>query len=132
LLFKNVSQIGITYNESELNQNEIRNKIAVQAGMRFPYLKQSDGRSIYDLMHDPGFYALLFSFDNKSLVEEVRAVQSSFPFLRVLDLSAEQKIKAALKVKTETVIVVRPDQYIGLIKDKGVAAVHEYLKKLRA
>ena len=129
-IFKTISQIAIKYDASQFIQNDSSGKIAVRAGERFPYVQTKEGKSVYDLMPEPNFYAVLFSFNNKKEIEAVKSLQETYPFLHVLDLSDEPKISAVLKIKKETIVVVRPDHYIGLITDKGAAAVTAYFEKM--
>jgi hypothetical protein len=129
--FKTVSQIGIRYINSDLTVNRLAHPLTVKAGERFPYMLSQNGESIYQLMKEPLFYALTFDLSGKNLAKEVEAVQKDFPFLQVLDLSSEKALIRQLRVKRNTIILVRPDHYIGLITDQGVKVMWEYLKIIR-
>jgi 2-polyprenyl-6-methoxyphenol hydroxylase-like FAD-dependent oxidoreductase len=129
--FKMVSQIGIRYINSDLTVNRLAHPLTVKAGERFPYMRSKDGESIYQLMKEPLFYALTFDLSGKNLAKEVEAAQTDFPFLQVLDLSGERTLIAQLRVKRNTIILVRPDHYIGLITDQGVKVMREYLRIIR-
>jgi hypothetical protein len=130
--FRTVSQIGIRYINSDLTVNRLAHPLTVKAGERFPYMLSKDGKSIYQWMKEPLFYALTFDLSGESLAKEVEAVQTDFPFLQVLDLSDEKALISRLKVKRNTIILVRPDHYIGLITDQGVKVMQEYLRNIRA
>jgi 2-polyprenyl-6-methoxyphenol hydroxylase-like FAD-dependent oxidoreductase len=130
-VFKTVSQIAIKYDPSNLVQNNDAANSALKAGMRFPYLKTNDDKSVYERMQGTQFYVLLFCFTDKTILKTITELQSRFTFLQVLDFSGEQKITAALKIKKPTIVVVRPDHYVGLITDKGAAAVNAFFQNLR-
>jgi hypothetical protein len=81
-------------------------------------------------MKEPCFYALVFCFGEKSFAQQMTDLQKEFEFLRVVDLSEDKNLVQQLKIKNDTVILVRPDHYIGLVTDKGGNVVKEYLKKI--
>lgn len=130
--FKTVAQIGVKYINSDLTVNRVMDILSVKAGERFPYLKTFDGESLYDRLSEPVFYALYFSLKEKSaLGAEMTALQDELPYmLKTIDLTTEGELITTLKVKTDTVILLRPDHYIGLITDEGAKVVGDYLRKL--
>ncbi len=131
-LFSSISQTGIRYVDSDLTVMRITEPLAVKAGERFPYLKTAEGESVYQLMKTDYFHALVFAVNNESqLGEEISELsKEKGKLVHMIDLSAEVEIMKLLKIKTDTVILVRPDRYIGLITDEGGKVVRDYLAKL--
>ena len=131
--FKTVSQIGIKYIGSDLTVNRVMQVLTIKAGDRFPYLITEDGNNMYDLMKEPVFHAVVICLagENK-LIEEMEELQKQLPaILNVIDLCKEKKMIEKFKIKKDTVILVRPDHYIGLITDEGAKVVGDYLIKLK-
>lgn len=131
-LFKRVSQIGIKYINSDLTINRMMQTLSIKAGERFPYVCTKDGESIYYLMKAPSFHALFFALSPESSLgaELAEAAEEVGSLMKVINLSAEDKLKMDFQIKRDTVILVRPDHYIGLITDEGAKVVRDYLKKL--
>ncbi len=50
--------------------------------------------------------------------------------IRVIVLKDEPRIWQELKLKKDTIIIVRPDHYIGLITDEGWKVAGDYLRRL--
>jgi hypothetical protein len=70
--------------------------------------------------------------DANKLHEEMLDLQKQLPgVLNVVDLSKEKKMIEKFKIKKDTVILVRPDNHIGLITDEGAKVVGDYLRKLQ-
>jgi len=132
--FKTVSQVGIKYISSELTVNRVMQVLTIKAGDRFPYLITEDGSNVYDFMQEPVFHAVVICLgEGRKLIDEMMELQKQLPtILKVIDLSKEKKMIEKFKIKKDTVILVRPDQYIGLITDEGVRVVGDYLIKLEA
>lgn len=132
--FITVSQIGIKYPSSGLTAQDAAHALSIKAGERFPYLLLENGKSGHSFLKELFFYAVFFALENEaSFVQELEAIKGQHQgVLKLLDWSREEKIKQQLGVKKSTIILVRPDQYIGLITDKGTKAVDEYLQQLQA
>jgi 2-polyprenyl-6-methoxyphenol hydroxylase-like FAD-dependent oxidoreductase len=128
-IFRTISQIGIKYINSSLTVNRIGQSIKIKSGERFPYLKTKDGRSIYEMMQDGNFHALVFS-TNEKLLQELRHLKSEFPFLTLHNMSQEKNVAELLGIKKDVLILVRPDHYTGLITDEGIKVVRDYLRKI--
>jgi 2-polyprenyl-6-methoxyphenol hydroxylase-like FAD-dependent oxidoreductase len=130
--FRNVSQIAIKYINSDLTVNRILQSLPIKAGERFLYLKTKDCESVYHLMRESAFHALVFATSAESkLLEEMKILQTEIgKQLQVIDLSEEEQLCASLKIKKDVVVLVRPDHYIGLITDEGAKVVGDYLKRL--
>lgn len=128
--FRTVSQIGIKYTTSDITLNRVKQPLRIKAGERFPFLKTNEGQSLYQLMKEPCFYALIFQVSDGSFAEQMALLQNKFQFLKLLNLSNEKIMAGQLKVTSDTVILVRPDHYIGLVTDGGGRVVKNYLKAL--
>lgn len=83
-------------------------------------------------MKEPVFYAVVFCLsEQNTLKEEMLDLEKQLPgVFKLIDLSKEKKMIDNLKIKKDTVILVRPDHYIGLITDEGAKVVGDYLRKL--
>ncbi|HVE61942.1 MAG TPA: FAD-dependent monooxygenase, partial [Chitinophagaceae bacterium] len=127
--FRTVSQIGIKYISSDLTVNRVVQVLKIKAGDRFPYLTTQDGNNVYDLMREPVFHAVVICLGGENkLIEEIMELEKELPgVLKVVDLCKEKKMIQKLKIKKDTVILVRPDHYIGLITDEGARVVGDYL-----
>ncbi|MBD0331662.1 MAG: FAD-dependent monooxygenase, partial [Chitinophagaceae bacterium] len=130
--FRTVSQIGIKYISSDLTVNRVSKLISIKAGERFPYFMMKDKASIYSIINDQIFHVLVFAIsEHHAVMNEIDEVQKDFRrILKVTDMSNEKKIQKALNIKQNTLIVVRPDHYIGLITDEGVKVVRGYLSNI--
>ncbi len=131
--FKTVSQTGIKYIGSELTVNRVMQVLTIKAGDRFPYFTTGVGNNVYDLMKEPVFHALVICLaEENKLILEMQELQKQIPsVLKVIDLCKEKKMIAKFKIKKDTVILVRPDHYIGLITDEGAKVVGDYLIKMK-
>lgn len=130
--FQSVSQTGITYINSDLTINRTSDPLTVKAGERFPYLTTKSGDSLYHTMRNSVFHALIFTMSKESgLVKEMKRLESEMgKLVQVHDYSKEAELCAALKIKNDVVIVVRPDHHIGLITDEGPKVLADYLRRL--
>ncbi|MGH9592942.1 MAG: FAD-dependent monooxygenase, partial [Bryobacteraceae bacterium] len=103
-------QLGINYRESSLSRDERQAPGNLRAGDRAPDATCHDaaGKSIrlFDLFRGPHF--TLLSFPSPSIVD------------------TDGHVHRAYGVEPGTLVLVRPDGYIGLIT-KDPASVHEYL-----
>lgn len=133
-IFKRVSQIYISYHKSKFSVNQTNRSISVRAGDRFPYLLLSNGESCYNLMKNPSFYVLVFN-TSRGISEIEMLKGSDLYFQKLFELiiidRSEQAIYHQLKIHNDTIVVVRPDHYIGLITDKGGEEVLSYFKELQ-
>jgi 2-polyprenyl-6-methoxyphenol hydroxylase-like FAD-dependent oxidoreductase len=129
LAFRSVSQTGLSYISSDLTMNNMHVPLTIKAGERFPYMHTKKGESIYHLMKEPVFHTLVFS-KNGNLVEKLNESGVLRKFIMIHDLSKEKEISKKLKVRRDTVILVRPDHYIGLITDEGSNAVMNYMRSV--
>ncbi len=130
-VFRALSQIGIKYINSDLTINRILQSLPIKAGEQFPYIITKDGTSVYHLMKASAFHALVFTTEESTLVKEMQELEAELgKIMQVHDFSEEEAVRARLKIKSNVVILVRPDHYIGLITDEGAKVVGDYLRRL--
>ncbi len=87
-----------------------------------------DGKSIYDRLCQPKFHLLVFSDDEnfRDLGNEIRNDSVDF---NAAPLSSE--VKKIFGAEISFIILLRPDNYIGLISAEiSLAKVKNYLEKL--
>ena len=125
-LFPLVSQIGISYRESSISKTDGRFK--VKAGDRMPWF-EVEGASIYDRLREPVFHLIVF-FDGKTEIlplpddlmkEWEGAIDSAV-------ISLYPDIAEIFGTNESFFVILRPDNYIGLISnDFSADAVKSYL-----
>lgn len=129
IVFPLVSQIGISYRESSLS--ETAGSFEVKAGDRMPWFSVGD-RSIYSDLHAPSFHLLTFIDDATEfpplpieLMEKWKGrIDSHFYPL-------DETAKVAFGCSHSFFVILRPDNYIGLISDEfSPDAVESYLSKI--
>lgn len=112
-IFPLVSQIGISYRESSLSDDHAG--FRVQAGDRMPWF-ENDGCSIYDRLREPKFHLLLF-LDGKTevppLPNELMKEWSGLADTSIIPF--DDKVKEAFGTNEPFFVLLRPDNYIGLI-----------------
>jgi 2-polyprenyl-6-methoxyphenol hydroxylase-like FAD-dependent oxidoreductase len=131
-IYKTLSQTGIRYINSDLTVIRMAEPLSVKAGERLPFLKTNNEESVFDMLTGPFFHALVFGVTEEGQVaREMHQLGKELSrMLSVIDLSKETGIIKELEIKKDTIILVRPDRYIGLITDEGVKVVRDYLHKL--
>lgn len=111
--FPLLSQIGVSYSESSLSVDKA--DLDVKAGDRMPWF-EIDGRGIYDRLREPKFHLLLF-LDGETAVpplpddlmkEWAGSVDTSI-------ISLSETVKTAFGTDKPFFVLLRPDNYIGLI-----------------
>ena len=128
VVFPLVSQIGINYEKSSLS--ETRGGFAVKAGDRMPWF-EIGGRSIYDYLRDPMFHLVVFSEGSAdpialrgSLTEKWRGRIDSHFF------ESSRDIYDRFGIDRPFFVIIRPDNYIGMISDDlSPDAIETYLKR---
>lgn len=103
-IFPLISQIGISYSESELS--ETSGNFKVRSGDRMPWF-EIDGVSIYDRLREPKFHVIYFSN------EQMTNVEISGADVHSIELSIS--IKEIFGTDEPFTVVLRPDNYIGYI-----------------
>jgi 2-polyprenyl-6-methoxyphenol hydroxylase-like FAD-dependent oxidoreductase len=122
-LFPLVSQIGINYRDSSLSVND--GNFKVKAGDRMPWF-EIDGVSIYDGLREPKFHVI--TFGGKAMQTIDGDLDSIFD---VINLPLSNEVAKLFGSKTPFGVILRPDNYIGLISDDfSPEAVREYLNSI--
>lgn len=128
IVFPLVSQIGITYKASSLSRTEGRFDVA--AGDRMPWF-DIEGQSIYDDLHAPMFQLLIFS-DGVAKIPSL-PVELMQRWNGRIDSHSYQLTDKAIETfgcDHTFFIILRPDNYIGLISDEfSPDLVRDYLNK---
>ncbi len=124
-VFPRVSQIRINYEDDTLSEEH--GSFAIKAGDRMPWL-EIDGASIYDRLREPRFH-LIFFFDGKNVMPSIDDLKSKWAdLLDVHQFSLFPHVAEIFGTKTSSLIILRPDNYIGLISnDLSPEAVTNYL-----
>ena len=108
-IFPLVSQIGINYRKSSLSVEN--GFFKVKAGDRMPYF-EIDGASIYERLKEPKFHLLTF-FDG----ENKTANPAGNDFTDFSEMPLYPNVAEIFGATRTFSILVRPDNYIGLITD---------------
>ena len=130
-VFPIVSQIGINYRHGSLSDHEDDENFKVKAGDRMPYF-MVDGKSGFDLLHEPKFHWLVFSGDRVDVDELRKMVADKYSELvdfQSLSLSAEAA--DVFGHENPFAVLLRPDNYIGRItSDTTHEALSSFLDRL--
>jgi len=121
-MFKTLSQTSWSYHKSSVSQNRSTQKLQFKAGDRLPYVLTGPGRqSVYKLLTAPAFHLLLIG-------DGLSAPTLVHPLIKSVHFPLEEW--AAQGVSKPLYILVRPDNYIGLISDEMNGTVLDnYLKQ---
>ncbi len=123
IVFPLVSQIGINYRESSLSENV--GAFSVQAGDRMPWF-ETEGQSIYDSLREARFHLIMFA-DGNSEAPPVPEGWRDRIDSQILPL--DEVVREHFGRDDPFYVVLRPDNYIGMISDdlspEGLA---DYLK----
>ena len=121
-MFKTLSQTSWSYSKCSIAQNDSSQKLKFKAGDRLPYvLTGQDKESVYKLLTAPSFHLLMIG-------DDLPTPATVHPFIKALHSPIEDW--ATQGVSKPLYILVRPDNYIGLISDKMDASTLEsYLKQ---
>ncbi|HTK37716.1 MAG TPA: FAD-dependent monooxygenase [Pyrinomonadaceae bacterium] len=125
-IFPLVSQIGINYRDSRLS--ETTGSFSVKAGDRMPYFLV-DGESFYDNLREPRFHLIAFTDGRQSAFEmKTQALGKYADIIDVHSLPLYPHIAEIFGTKSAFTILLRPDNYIGLITNGNAPeAVQKYL-----
>lgn len=112
-IFPLVSQIGIHYRHSSLSEDKA--KLNVKAGDRMPYF-EVEGASIYDKLREPKFHLIIFSDGNANELEPSHDFNERYwSLVDVHSIPLYPNIVRAFGTESSFFVLVRPDNYIGLI-----------------
>ncbi len=114
-VFLRVAQIGINYRNQSLSEDH--GNLKVKAGDRMPWF-EVDGTSIYDRLREPVFQLIVFS-DSKSEIPPLPDDLMS-EWQGLIDrtvIAIDPDIVKIFGTATAFFIILRPDNYIGVISD---------------
>ena len=125
-IFPLVSQTGINYRKSSLSEN--KGTFSLKAGDRMPYFTV-EGASIYDKLKEPKFHILTFS-DGQNIIPNLpEALGDYADYADFHELPLYPNVAEIFGKKESFVVLLRPDNYIGLILETGsVETIRDYLK----
>lgn len=125
-IFPLVSQIGINYRHSSLSENQ--GFFKVKAGDRMPYF-ETQSAGIYEKLKEPKFHVLFF-YDGQTELENLAELQSEYSSLMDFhELVLYPNMVETFGANESFVVLLRPDNYIGLIAPAASGdAVKGYLK----
>lgn len=141
--FKMVSQTGISYSDSPIAVNTTSlSRKAPHAGDRLPYLNVFDTttgqlKNLYHQLGDQGFHAIVWSSNTDTIGTKEAALLEDYLNKNHLGLFHTHLIQdqkennpafQQLDLKSSTLYIVRPDNYIGYIgKVDDLKALKAYL-----
>lgn len=129
-VFPRVSQIRINYEDDTLSEEH--GSFTVKAGDRMPWF-EVEGASIYDRLREPKFHLISF-FDGKTEVPSLPAdlMAEWDGLIDSTVISLYPNISEIFGRRESFFIILRPDNYIGLISDELSAdALRKYLDRVR-
>ena len=129
-VFPRISQIRINYRGGSLSQDN--DSFTVKAGDRMPWF-EVDGASIYDRLREPVFHLIVF-FDGKTEIPPLPRdlMQEWDGLIDSAVISLYPNISEIFGIKQSFFVILRPDNYIGLISDKFLPdIVRNYLNIIR-
>ena len=131
-IFPIVSQIGINYRHSSLSDHQDDEDFKVKAGDRLPYF-MVNGKSVFDLLHEPKFHWLVFSTLGDDVDELRKIVAAQYgDLVDVQSLSLSADVTDAFGHENSFAVLLRPDNYIGRItSDTSHVALTSFLTRLR-
>jgi 2-polyprenyl-6-methoxyphenol hydroxylase-like FAD-dependent oxidoreductase len=142
VFFKRVSQIGISYRESNINL-QVSQSTKVQAGDRLPYLKIFDEKKLQEAdLHQwcakPGFTLLVLGkLAETDLFTLARWITQNYTgilnFFYLPPSPKNHRVFDAFEIKANQArsIIVRPDMHIGFMNDKvDMVLMDNYLKNV--
>ncbi|HMI77962.1 MAG TPA: FAD-dependent monooxygenase [Ferruginibacter sp.] len=110
-MFRTLSQIQWSYEDCSLSKNISAQKLKFKAGDRLPYILINTGQekeSIYKKLTAPAFHLLM--------IGDATAVINESEFVKAISLGMEEW--KPVGVMKPLYILVRPDNYIGLVADE--------------
>ncbi|MFI5162713.1 MAG: FAD-dependent monooxygenase [Sphingobacteriales bacterium] len=142
LMFKRVSQIGISYRDSKLNLH-LSNAEKIKAGDRLPYLEIYDEKKqvetdLHAWCGKQGFTLIILGkFDEMTLFNIAKWISDQYPgMLNFFYLPPSGKNLAVFEAfetdpHREKTILVRPDMHIGYMNDLvSIALLDNYLRNV--
>ena len=106
-MFRTLSQIQWSYKKCSIAEHKSIQKLKFIAGHRLPYILINDV-SVYKLLTEPAFHLLI--------IGDTKPISVRSEFVKTIFLGMEEW--AGLGVTQPLYILVRPDNYIGLLADE--------------
>jgi 2-polyprenyl-6-methoxyphenol hydroxylase-like FAD-dependent oxidoreductase len=119
LIFPLISQIGINYRHSSLSDHTGDSDFRIKAGDRMPWFT-SEGKSIYDRLHQPRFHFLKFSDEQGGAVlpeGSIEPMQKNLIDYHVVPL--DSTVREIFGTDRSFSALLRPDNYICSIQTEG-------------
>ncbi|HVW95936.1 MAG TPA: FAD-dependent monooxygenase [Mucilaginibacter sp.] len=117
-IFRAVSQIWYSYEDSPLSVGHSEQSLTFKAGDRFPYVRiDHEGKTIscYHLLTAAKFHLVCIGADSNGNKDDVPA--ALVPLIQLINLP-HSPCWLKLGIRTKLYILVRPDNYIGMISDR--------------
>ena len=111
-VFPRISQIAINYRKSSLSKTN--GSFNVKAGDRMPWF-EIDGKSIYDHLHSPIFHLIPFE---KGKGEPLHPALDWEGKMDIRRFELTENVSTKFGSDRSFLVVLRPDNYIGLISDE--------------
>jgi 2-polyprenyl-6-methoxyphenol hydroxylase-like FAD-dependent oxidoreductase len=125
-IFPLVSQIGINYRASSLSRSS--GVFKIRAGDRMPYFTV-DGASVYEKLKAPRFHLLTF-FDGENRPGDLTPILGT-DLVDYHEFNLFPHIAKMFGKKQTFTVLLRPDNYIGLITEENSAEeLSKYLNQL--
>lgn len=115
-MFRVLSQIWYSYKKSPLSRQFIKQNLKFNAGDRCPYvMTEIEGKpqSIYHLLTEAKFHLLCIGTNS----DGSQVPDHLLPYIKIVNLPINEDWQK-LGVKTGLYLLVRPDNYIGLLSDE--------------
>ncbi|MCB1025678.1 MAG: pentachlorophenol monooxygenase, partial [Acidobacteria bacterium] len=129
-IFPLVSQIGINYSKASLS--EMAGMFDIKAGERMPFFERG-GESIYAILKEPKFHLLAFFDGKEDLPDYARDLDRFGSIMDIHKLHLYPQISEIFGTSSSFVVLLRPDNYIGLIsEDVSSGKIEEYLTRIFA
>ncbi len=127
-IFPLISQIGINYRNSSISRTE--GYFSVKAGDRMPYLI-IDGASIYDKLQNPKFHLIIFTDGQNPVIVDDLFKSRYSSLVDFFEFPLYPNVATAFGTKETFSILLRPDNYIGLITaDNSGKDLTDYLQQI--
>jgi hypothetical protein len=118
-MFQIISQIWNSYNKNSFSLKLTSQKLSFKAGDRFPHVlisRNGQSESSYHLFRQAKFHLVVIGKDPAD--EEVNVIPARMRKLIHVVVFPMSEAWSSLGVKQSLYILVRPDNYIGLISDE--------------
>ena len=128
-VFPRIAQIAINYRESSIAKTQ--GNFSVKAGDRMPWFEM-DGKSIYDFLHKPLFHLVVFS-DGKTEARQLldQLTQEWTDKIDSHFFPLAPNISAKFGNSGPFLVILRPDNYIGMISDDfSPETLRQYLARI--